>query len=135
MSAGHRSVEHTADLAVELWAPDLPGLLREGALAVTEILTDGATISGTDVREIDVDGIDDEDRLVRFLNEVLWLASGTGFLVADAEVAVTAGIHARLLGQADAADRLRTEIKSATFHQLAIVHDDAGVRTRVVLDV
>jgi hypothetical protein len=38
---GHRSVEHTADLAVELWASDEPALLVEGARALV-----GARIEG-----------------------------------------------------------------------------------------
>ncbi len=136
MSSGHRAVEHTADLAIELWAADFAGLIREGALAVMAILTDGAVISGSDVREVAIEGVDDEERLVRFLNEIIWLASGTGFLVADAEIVVTAtGVRARLHGSADAGDSVRTEIKSVTFHQLAIVRDAAGVRTRLVLDV
>ena len=55
---GHRSVEHTADLAVELWAPDEPTLLAEGARALVELLTEGAAIHATAERTVELTALD-----------------------------------------------------------------------------
>jgi hypothetical protein len=44
---GHRQVEHTADVALELWGPDHAALLEQGALAVVELLTGGADVAAT----------------------------------------------------------------------------------------
>jgi len=135
MPSGHRSIDHTADLALEIWADDLPALLVEGARAVLEILTDHATLTAVAERTIELDAIDDEDCLVRWLNEVMWLALGEGFLLVDADLERTeVGLRGRLRGSLDAR-ALVTEVKSATYHDLALVHGPTGVRAQVVLDV
>jgi SHS2 domain-containing protein len=135
-SRGHRSLEHTADLAVELWAPDEPTLLVEGARALVELLTEGAAIHANAERAVELVALDAEDRLVRWLGEVLYLATVEGFLVDDAalELAGT-GLRGTVRGQPDAADRLRTEIKAVTYHDLRLERGTAGVRARVVFDV
>lgn len=135
-TAGHRSIEHTADLAIELWAPDETSLLLEGARAVIELLTDGATILANDERPVELTALDPEDRLVRWLSEVLYLASTEGFLVADASLTLSdSGLRGAMRGEADASSRLRTEIKAVTYHDLRLEHGPQGVRARVVFDV
>jgi SHS2 domain-containing protein len=142
---GHRSIEHTADLAVELWAPDEPALLVEGARALVELLTEGAEVGATTERTaermaertLELTAIDPEDRLVRWLSEVLYWASMEGFLVVDAalELVGATGLRGTVRGQAGASELVRTEIKAVTYHDLRLERGPAGVRARVVFDV
>lgn len=135
MTTGHRSIDHTADLALEIWAPDLPALLVEAARALIEILTDGAKLEAVEDRTIELDAIDDEDRLVRFLNEVVWLALGQQFLLVDADLELTpTGLRGRVHGSLDARS-IVTEVKSATYHDLTLTRTPEGVRAQVVIDV
>jgi SHS2 domain-containing protein len=135
-TTGHRSLDHTADLAVELWAPDEPALLVEGARALVELLTDGARVHATAERAVELSALDPEDRLVRWLGEVLYLATVEGFLVGDATLELPAsGLHGTVRGQPDAAELVRTEIKAVTYHDLRLERGPAGVRARVVFDV
>jgi SHS2 domain-containing protein len=135
--AGHRQIDHTADLALEIWAPTEAELLAEGARALVGILTDGAALAARDARDIRLEALDREDRLVRWLNEVLVLAVPGGFLAAEARLELTGetGLRAALRGEAGAAKRVVTELKAATYHDLALTHDDRGWRARVVIDV
>lgn len=140
-SRGHRPIEHTADLAVELWAPDEPALLVEGARALVELLTEEAEVRAPAERMVErtleLSAIDPEDRLVRWLAEVLYWATVEGFLVVDAalELAAPGRLRGRVQGQAGAAERVRTEIKAVTYHDLRLERGPAGVRARVVFDV
>ncbi len=135
-SAGAREVEHTADLALELWGPDEPAMLQAGACAVVELLTDAAAVSSNDARSVELEAIDAEDRLVRWLSEVLYWASVEGFLVARAELRVTPeGLVGRAFGQEGGAALLKTEIKAVTYHDLHVVSETDRVVARVVLDV
>lgn len=135
-SAGAREVEHTADLALELWGPDEPGMLEAGALAVVGLLTDGAEVSAQDARCVELEAIDAEDRLVRWLSEVLYWASVEGFLVARAELQVTEqGLLGQAFGREGAAQLLKTEIKAVTYHQLEVVRTPGRVQAVIVLDV
>lgn len=135
-SAGAREVEHTADLALELWGPDEPGMLEAGAAAVVGVLTDGADVSAHDARSVELVAIDAEDRLVRWLSEVLYWASVEGFLVARAELQVTEqGLVGKAFGREGSTHLLKTEIKAATYHQLEVIRTPGRVQAVIVLDV
>lgn len=136
MDSGYRQVDHTADLAIELWAPTEPALLETAALAVTEIMTEGANVLATATREIAIDAIDAEDRLVQWVNEIIYAAITDGFVTAAADIELgTTSLRATVRGEAGAHARVRGELKSATYHDLAITRRDGGWRAFVVIDV
>jgi SHS2 domain-containing protein len=133
---GHRMIEHTADLAMELEAPSEAELLAEGARAVVSLLTEGRAIEGRDQRRLRVTSIDREDRLVQWLNEVLLLATVHGFIVASAELQLNeAGLEALLTGMEDGWDLLEQELKSVTYHDLLLEQRELDWFARIVIDV
>lgn len=133
---GFRQLDHTADLALELWAPSEVELLQVGSRAIVDNLTEGASVQPRTSRRLTIDAIDAEDRLVQFLNEIIYAAVTDGFIAADADIALTdAGLTATLHGEADAGDKLRGELKSVTYHDLKLEHDDGGWRAQIVIDV
>lgn len=135
-SAGARQVDHTADLALELWGPNEAEMLQAGAQAVVGLLTEGADVQDEARREVDLETVDAEDRLVRWLNEVLYWASVEGFVVARASLQATAdGLVGTAWGTEGAQGLLRTEIKAATYHDLRVETVSGRVQARVVLDV
>jgi SHS2 domain-containing protein len=136
VTSGHRQVEHTADIALELWAASEPELLIEGARALVEIMTEGALVGAPAEKTVEIDAVDSEDRLVCWLNEVLYLAVTEGFLFAEGDLVLTGtGLSGKLRGDAEAHDRIRTELKSVTYHDLELEHGQDGVRARLVIDV
>jgi SHS2 domain-containing protein len=135
-SAGHRAIDHTADLAFEAWGEDESRMLVEAARAVIEVMTEGAPLQPSTSRPIELGALDDEDRLVRWLNEVIWLATTQGFLVTDATLELHgADLRGEVRGEADAGTRVVTEVKAATYHELAIVRAPHRTIARFVLDV
>lgn len=135
--SGYRLGDHTADMMLELWAPTEEALLAAGARAIVDVLVEGAPIEPATSLELAVEGaVDREDRLVRWLNEVLALAVLRGFLTAETDVTlVDGGLRATLRGEAGAAGRIRTELKSVTYHDLAVLRTETGWTARVVIDV
>ncbi|MCC7384593.1 MAG: archease [Deltaproteobacteria bacterium] len=137
-AAGHRQLEHTADLALELWAPSEAALLEEGARALIEIMTEGAVVTAVDRREVALAALDPEDRLVRWLNEILVLAVSEGWLFASlehVELDAAGALRASIRGERDAGARVRTELKSATYHQLSLTEREGTWRAQVIIDV
>lgn len=111
-------------------------MLQAGARAVVGLLTDDAEVSAQQARPVKLEAIDAEDRLVRWLSEVLYWASVEGFLVARAELVVTEdGLQGRAWGRESSAALVKTEIKAATYHQLEVVVDPGRVHAVIVLDV
>ncbi len=138
-ASGYRQVDHTADLALELWAPSEEELLAVGARAIVEILTESADISADAKRIIEIDAVDAEDRLVQWLNEIIVAAVMDGFLATDAVIELgergPGWLRAELHGKESAGERLMTELKSATYHDLLVESHEEGARARVVIDV
>lgn len=134
---GHRQVDHTADLALELWAPSEEDLLIEAARAVVDIMTEGAAVGAEARRHVVLEPVDGEDRLVQWLNEIIYAAVVDGFLFAAAVRLTLAGgrLEAELAGEAGAHDRIAGELKSATYHDLELGQEGGQWRARVVIDV
>ena len=133
---GHRQVDHTADLALELWAPSETALLEEAGQALVEILTDGASITTNSERSVQLETIDREDRLVVWMNEVLYWATVQRFVMTKAALTLDGDrVVGRVYGRTDAASLLKAELKSATYHDLSVEQVNGTWRARVVVDV
>ena len=137
MARGYRQLDHTADLALEVWADSEQDLLAAGAEAVTEIMTGGAAVAARGERRVEIDAVDEGDRLVQWLNEIVVAAVTEGFLFHSAHIVLEGrtGLTARLRGEPEAGDRVVAELKSATYHDLALGRTDRGWQARVVIDV
>ncbi|HET6346713.1 MAG TPA: archease [Myxococcota bacterium] len=135
-ASGHQQLDHTADLCLRLWGPTAEAVLLEGARAIVGILTEAATLEPTARRTLTIDGLDREDLLVRWLNEVLVLALTEGFLVTDATLRIDGlRLVAEVRGQANAQGAIVTELKSVTYNHLAFTVSREHCEARVVIDV
>lgn len=73
---------------------------------------------------------------MRWLGEVLFLASTEGFLVTDAALELAgSSLRGTMRGEPGATARLRSEIKAVTYHDLQLTRGPEGYRARVVFDV
>jgi SHS2 domain-containing protein len=138
---GHRQLDHTADLALEIWAPTESELLVEGARALLEVLIEGVSLDvpsdPASTRTVELQALDREDRLVRWLNEILVLAVNEGFLCVEADITLEgeASLSACLRGHAEAHEAVTTELKSVTYHDLYLAREGSRWRATVVVDV
>lgn len=77
-TGGYREIAHTADWELEVWAPDLSGLLEQAAQGMYALC--GARTAGEPrlVEHLELTGLDPESLLVTFLSELLWRLSELG---------------------------------------------------------
>ncbi len=132
--AGRREVEHTADWELEVWAPDMVGLLEEAARGMYEMMEVEVSEQSRCHRQLEVVADDREQLFVSFLEELLFIADSEkvafdGFLLGLQEL----DLLARLEG-GSIVSRAK-EIKAVTYHQLAIVETERGLKTSIVFDV
>lgn len=138
-------LEHTADTAVRIAAPDGPALLREALRATLAIYLgpEGLeTVKGREELPIAIEAEDGETLLVCFLNELVFLFDSRRFLARELRVdELTFEPSARLVGvllgesMDTARHRLQTEIKAATFHDIEIRATEGGLTVDVVFDL
>ncbi len=140
---GYREVPHTADWALHVWAPDLPGLFLEAAqgmyaLSGAQPGEAAATheASGT-ARRLEIQGADAESLLVAFLSELLYAQEQENLLLEVSDLQILPGDPWRLIAMAKPRPVLRLvkAIKAVTFHNLAIRQTEQGYETEIVFDV
>ncbi|OGN91627.1 MAG: hypothetical protein A2Y88_14465 [Chloroflexi bacterium RBG_13_48_10] len=132
---GFREHAHTADWELEVWAPDLPGLLEQAARGMYTL--SGMCLQGGSVQThtISLHGADAEILLVRFLTELLWLEQeqNLGFdqfsITVDADYNLLAELHGSVIAKLD------KEIKAVTFHNLKVINTSQGLHVNIVFDV
>lgn len=132
--AGYLERPHTADWALEVWAPDAPALLTQAALGMAALMgiqtRSGPRIS----REFEVSYADLETLLVGFLSEVLYLTHHDGVKFDQFDLQLSPDrLHAAISGQP--IDHLAKEIKAVTYHDLRVVETVRGLEATLVFDV
>lgn len=131
---GYREIEHTADWALEVWAPNLEGLFIQAALGMCSLLGLKLVTGPRERRLLDLEASDSETLLVGFLNELLFLTDSEGFGPDRFDLEIRSGRLAAVIEGAPIAARSK-EIKAATFSDLVILRGQNGLETRVVFDV
>ncbi len=133
---GFSELEHTADWALRVWAPDLPNLFEQaarGMYALMEAPIDEQSPHAS--HQMEIQGSDAESLLVAFLAELLYLADRQGLAFNQFNLDVWPDhLHAWLEGGPFTSQR--KEIKAVTYHNLAIKQREDGLlEVAIVFDV
>lgn len=137
--AGWEQVEHTADLALRAWAPDLRGLIEQAARGLIALLLVDEAPAAERTVELHVEGASPEELLHDALREVLLLVPLEGAVPVSAEVSAageaTATLAVGVVGMGAASSPRVQEIKAVTYHGLEIARTQRGLEAQVVFDV
>ncbi len=113
-------IDHTADLAIRVVAKDLKLLFEDAVRAVVDIMGARADVPRETI-DVFVDGIDMNDALVRWLQEIIYRVDAEGFRLFDVTVNLIEGSQAYGIITGDYLfSELDTAIKAATYHGLSI---------------
>jgi SHS2 domain-containing protein len=127
----YRWVDHTAELELHVEAPTPEQVLRDALQALSELFDGGS--GEPETRNVDLDAPDLAALLVRWLEELVFLADAEGFVPNDADVELRESrLRATLRGRSSAT---RPLVKAVTYHGLEFEPDGDGWHARVVLDV
>lgn len=140
-----RTIEHTADLGIEVEAASPERLFEAAAHGLAGVLvgTEAGTIAA-DVRSVEIwrdlalEAPDREALLVDWLRELLHIQEADGLVLAAAEV-VDLG-EQKLVARAGfrrpgAAGGVERELKGVTYHDLEVRRSAAGWYARVIFDL
>ena len=134
-----RTIEHTADIGIEVEADNLSELFEGVAAAMFSLIVDPDTVRQTVERELSLESGDLEELLFMWLNELLFVLYADGLLFSGFKVKdigedrlVATAIGEKLDPQRH---RLDEEIKAATYHEMMVERRDDGWKARVIFDV
>jgi SHS2 domain-containing protein len=137
---GVSALDHTADVGLELRAPDFPELLRRATRGLAWLLLERSPPASSEERELHLRAPNPGLLLRELLRELAWWHDAEGCVVADLEdvrVADTAEGHtlsARARVVRAAGEPVR-EIKGVTLHGLVAEPREGGWFGRVIFDV
>ena len=132
--SGYEEIEHTADWALKVWAPDIETLFVQAAIGMNDLAEMVLSkIKGVE-KEFDLEAMDAESLLVTFLSELLYYSEmeHLGFDCFDLKID-NHKLTAKITGGPIVA--LKNEIKAVTFYDLEIKQSDAGLEVVIVFDV
>jgi len=132
-------VEHTADVSIKAYGRDLKELFRNSALGMFNILADLEGITTSMELEIKVVAPDTEELLVEWLDELLYnfytkhIIFSSFDIIEFSDNNLVAKVKGRFVGENK--NRLKTEIKAATRHNLKIMKRDSLYEVRIIFDI
>lgn len=127
---------HVGELAVGLRGASIAEVLRQAALALSDLLRPSEPSAGRDeVRELMLDAPDRSALLVDWMNELLFLAERDRWLPARVDELEATETHLRATARGPVLDRAPSLVKAATWHGLRFDSVDGGFEARVLLDV
>ncbi len=138
--SGFEEIPHTADWAVRVWAPDLPGFFIEAARGMNT-LSGAKPAGGPKIQRVLIlEGADPESLLVAFLSELVYALEQDRIVFLEFKISLGSRAPAENL-------RLRAEmsgrrlssvakaIKAVTYHNLQILCTEKGCTGEIVFDV
>ncbi|MGH2581489.1 MAG: archease [Anaerolineales bacterium] len=133
-TAGFEELEHTADWALRVWAPNLAGLLEQAARGMYDLSGTVVKSGGKETRSFTVESNDAEGLLVSFLNELLHYVDEEGSMFDEFDLAVAENVVKARVAGTKIIER-KKEIKAVTFHNLRIEEKDGLLEAQLVFDV
>lgn len=133
-SAGFRELDHTADVELHVWAPDLPCLLEQAARGMFSLGEFRLKSGKRQTLQIGFPVTDPESTLVNFLSELLFLIEVEGLGFDNFDINIEAGTLSAELSGAPL-EFQNKHIKAVTYHNLEVKQGPDGLEARVVFDV
>ena len=135
----YETFEHTADLGLRAWGPDLSTAFADVAAALfSTVLENLDSVRQTQRVEISISGEDREYLLFDWLKELLYRFDGEHLVFGRFDVQVSdAGLTATVWGEPLDESRhvLGHEVKAITYHALKVEPTADGWLVEVIVDI
>jgi len=133
-SSDFRDVDHTADVALEVWAPDLNSLFIQAALGMYHLMNIDFVKQPGILKHFNLSAPDEESLLVMFLSEVLFAAESERVAFDPISLKRSGKMLETTVTPNPILSQVRT-IKAVTFHNLSICHEPGRYTVTIVFDV
>ena len=125
-SKPYQMLEHTADVAVRVWGPDLPALFAHAAMALFDLMAE-PPMEDTVSREVSVSSYDREELLINWLNELIFMHEVDGETYDHFVIQSISPTELQATALGGKTKRKLKTVKAATFHDLSIQETAEGL--------
>ena len=138
----YRPLEHTADVGLEVEAPDLDGLFADAAAGLCDTVTARSRVEPRHRRETRLAAAALDLLLVDWLEELLFRLDAHRELYSEHAVTVSGAEGGWSLAAASRGEpvdlsrhSLKVQVKAVTYHGLEVARTESGWRARVLFDI
>ena len=139
MAIRYEQFPHTADIGIRVFGKDLKELFENAAFALFDTLADLEGLKPSIDEAVKVEGDTPEDLLVAWLDELLYIFYTKDIIFSEFRIEELSDkkLTARASGKSVSSNRnrLKTEIKAATYSGLKIDKSNNGYKVEIILDV
>ena len=132
-------LDHTADICIRAFGKSVKELFENAASGMFNILADLEGITTSTEMDIEVKALDTEELLVEWLDELLYNFYTKHIIFSEFNIIELTGkeLRAKIKGRfiGENRNRLKSEIKAATRHNLKILNKDGNYEVQIVFDV
>ena len=128
-------LDHTADWAYRVRAPDLPGLFARAASGLYRLAGITLQTGPRQTRDVRLDAVDAESLLVGFLNELLFLTESEALGFDEFEIVSLSPTHIHARARGGHMATWDKYVKAVTYNDLEIRRSGTGYEVTIVLDV
>jgi SHS2 domain-containing protein len=135
----YETFEHTADLGIRVFGRTYEEVFANAAYALFDFLTNLDNVGESLSCKIQVEAVDPEELLVRWLSELLFLSESRGYLFKDFsfshldQTSLQAEAHGETFDPSR--HKLKAEVKAVTYHQVEVKEKDGRWEARVIFDI
>jgi SHS2 domain-containing protein len=131
-------VDHTADIAIKVYGKDLISIYLNSAFALFDLLCDLSKVDIRDCLLINIEGLDKEDLLIRWLNELIYKYAGERWLFKEFKIIEFKEnyLKAEVKGEKYNPKKhiLKAETKAATYHDVHIEKVKDLYQVQIIFD-
>lgn len=131
-------IDHTADVGIVSHGKSIEEAFINATYGMYSLIVDLKTVTEQTHHEIVVEAPDQEELLVVWLNELLYLLDAENLLFCRFEITDLSQTNLKAIAYGEPVDpnrhHLKTQVKAATYHMLKL-EQDTGYRAQVILDV
>jgi SHS2 domain-containing protein len=143
MISSYVILEHPADIGIEASGKTLKDALEAASIGLSSIMVNTENIDCHEDRLIELEAIDEEALIIKWLNEILFYFDSESFickkvsilnLKRDGDVFKITG---NLTGERFSSEKheVKTHVKAVTYHQFELVESGSGVVLRIFFDI
>jgi SHS2 domain-containing protein len=131
-------IDHTADIGLIAYGNSVEEVFINAAYGMFSLIADLEKVAEVMSHQVVAEAPDQEELLVTWLNELLYLFDAEGLIFSRFDIADLGQRYLRAMAYGEKVDPLRhnlkTQVKAATYHQLKLEKGD-GFSARIILDV
>ncbi len=131
-------IDISGDVGLKVWGQDLEELFENAARGMSDLITDVSMVTESEKREVHVLAESNEDLLVQWLNEIVFLFDTYNYVCKHYSISIVNNKLKAIIsgGTFDpSACESRLLIKAATYHDLSLHRTNTHWEATVIFDI